>query len=45
PVFGQIKANLGFTRFHLRGKEKVKVDIELALMANNLRKYNLRKAS
>ena len=44
PVFGQIKANLGFTRFHLRGKEKVKVDIQLALMANNLRKYNARKA-
>ena len=45
PVFGQIKANLGFTRFHLRGKEKVKVDIGLAFMANNLKKYSKIKAS
>ena len=39
PVFGQIKANLGFTRFNLRGKSKVKTDIGLVLMANNLKKY------
>ena len=38
-VFGQIKANLRFTRCHLRGKERVKIDIGLVLMANNLRKY------
>lgn len=39
PVFGQIKAVLGFTRFNLRGKSKVKTDIGLALMANNMKKY------
>lgn len=38
-VFGQIKANLGFTRCHLRGKKQVKTDIGLVLMANNIRKY------
>lgn len=38
-VFGQIKANLGYTRCHLRGKERVKTDMGLVLMANNLRKY------
>ena len=44
PVFGQIKALLGFTRFNLRGKSKVKTDIGLALMANNLKKYTKIKA-
>ncbi|EDP68532.1 cassette chromosome recombinase B1 [Carnobacterium sp. AT7] len=44
PVFGQVKANLGFTRFHLRGKEKIKVDIGLAFMANNFKKYRKTKA-
>ena len=44
PVFGQIKANLGFTRFNLRGKSKVKTDIGLALMANNMKKYAKIKA-
>ena len=44
PVFGQIKAILGFTRCHLRGKSKVKTDIGLALMANNLKKYAKIKA-
>ena len=39
PVFGQIKAILGYTRCNLRGKEKVKTDVGLAMMANNLRKY------
>jgi transposase len=38
-VFGQIKAILGFTRFNLRAKSKVKTDIGLDLMANNLKKY------
>ena len=33
------KAVLGFTRFNLRGKSKVKTDIGLVLMANNLNKY------
>lgn len=44
PVFGQIKAVLRFTRFNLRGKSKVKIDIGLALMANNLKKYAKVKA-
>ncbi len=42
PVFGQIKACLGYTRCHLRGKRKVKIDMGLVLMANNLKKYNKR---
>lgn len=44
PVFGQVKAVLGFTRFNLRGKSKVKTDVGLALMANNLKKYTKIKA-
>ena len=42
PVFGQIKACLGYTRCNLRGKRKVKIDMGLILMANNLKKYNKR---
>ena len=44
PVFGFLKANLGFTRFSVRGKTKVKIEIGLALMATNLRKYTKRGA-
>lgn len=44
PVFEQIKAVLGFTQFNLRGKSKVKTDIGLALMANNMKKYAKIKA-
>ena len=36
PVFGQIKACLGYKRCHLRGKRQVKIDMGLVLMANNL---------
>ena len=43
PVFGQIKAILGYTRCNLRGKQKVKTDVDLVLMANNLRKYTKRR--
>lgn len=43
PVFGFLKANLGFTRFSVRGKSKVKNEIGLALMATNLRKYAIRE--
>lgn len=39
PVFGFLKANLGFTRFSVRGKSKVEHEIGLALMAVNIRKY------
>ena len=40
-VFGFLKANLGFTRFSVRGKAKVENETEtgLALMAVNIRKY------
>lgn len=40
PVFGQIKACLGYKRCNLRGKRQVKIDMGLVLMANNLKKYN-----
>src|SRR5690606_1949577 len=39
PVFGFLKANLGFTRLSVRGKEKVINELGFALMAVNLRKY------
>lgn len=39
PVFGSLKANLGFTRFSVRGRRKVKNELGFALMAVNLRKY------
>lgn len=42
PVFGFLKANLGFTRFSVRGESKVENEIGLALMAVNLRKYAAR---
>lgn len=37
-VFGHIKQNMGFRRFHLRGLEKVKVEWGLVSIAHNLRK-------
>lgn len=42
PVFGFLKANLCFTRFSVRGKEKVNNELGFALMAVNLRKYTAR---
>lgn len=44
PVFGQIKACLGYKRCNLRGNRQVKIDMGLVLMANNLLKYNRRRA-
>ncbi|MGX6979168.1 IS1182 family transposase [Vagococcus elongatus] len=38
PAFGNLKANLGFTRFSVRSKNKVKKELGLAFMAVNLRK-------
>lgn len=38
PVFGQIKACLGYKRCNLRGKRQVRIDMGLVLMANNLLK-------
>lgn len=43
PTFGQVKANLGFTRFSVRGQSKVENETNLIFMANNLRKYNKRR--
>src|SRR5690625_3644976 len=40
PVFGFLKANLGFTRMSVRGKPKVHNEMGFALMAVNLRKYS-----
>jgi transposase len=39
--FGDIKHNMGFRRFHLRGKQKVKTEIGLISMAHNLRKVQI----
>ncbi len=41
-VFGFLKANLGFTRMSVRGKEKVKNELGFAFIAVNLRKYTAR---
>ncbi|MFV0560348.1 MAG: IS1182 family transposase [Enterococcus sp.] len=41
-AFGHLKAILGFTRLSVRGTEKVKNELGFALMATNLRKYNLK---
>src|SRR5699024_3298360 len=38
-VFGNLKANLSFRRFSLRGARKVKIETGLALLALNLRKF------
>jgi len=43
PAFGQVKANLGFQRYSVRGKSKVENETDLIFMANNLRKYHKRR--
>jgi len=40
--FGDIKHNMGFRRFHLRGLKKVKTEITLVAMAHNLKKVYLK---
>lgn len=40
-VFGQIKANHGFRRFHLRGKHKVAVEWGLLVIGYNIRRMRL----
>jgi transposase len=40
-VFGNIKQNMGFKRFMLRGMDKVTTEIGLIAMAHNLRKYSV----
>jgi transposase len=37
-VFGNVKQNMGFRRFHLRGLEKVKTEWGLVSIAHNMRK-------
>ena len=39
-IFGNIKQNMGFKRFMLRGLDKVNVEIGLIAMAHNLKKYS-----
>jgi transposase len=40
--YGDIKHNMGFKRFHLRGIKKVKTEFNLVAMAHNLRKMQLK---
>jgi len=40
--FGDIKHNMGFGRFHLRGLKKVTTEFTLVAMAHNLRKKHLK---
>ena len=37
-VFGNVKQNMGFRRFHLRGMEKVKTEWGIVSIAHNMRK-------
>ena len=39
--FGDIKHNMGFRRFHVRGLDKVKTEWTIVAMAHNLRKIHL----
>ena len=41
PVYGNLKQNLGFREFLLRGLEKVKIEMNLACIAHNLQKIYL----
>jgi hypothetical protein len=45
PVFGIIKSAIGFTRFHLRGRQNVASEWLLIALAYNCRRlHNLRPA-
>jgi transposase len=47
-VFGDLKNNQRFRRFHLRGKQKVKAEFGIAALSHNLKKihlHDLNKAS
>jgi len=41
--FGDIKHNMGFRRFHMRGLKKVKTEITIVSIAHNLRKIHLQR--
>lgn len=43
PVFGQMKACLGVTRYHVRGLEKVKKETGLVVLAFNMMKLAVRE--
>ena len=43
PVFGNLKYNLGFQEFSLRGHEKVRGEFNLMSIAHNLRKIHVYK--
>ena len=45
PVYGNIKENLGFRGFLLRGIEKVKIELNLVCIAHNLQKIWKLKAA
>ena len=40
PVFGNLKHNLGYRRFHLRGLEKVNGEFKLMCLASNIKKLH-----
>jgi transposase len=40
PLYGDTKHNKGFTRFHRRGRTKVRTEFRLLMMANNLTKLH-----
>lgn len=42
-VFGDIKRNQSFRRFHLKGKEKVKTEFGIVSIAHNLRKIHCKQ--
>ena len=37
-VFGQIKRNMGYSKFRLRGLEKVNIDLGLLAISHNIKK-------
>jgi len=43
PVFGFLKANLGFTRMYVRGKPKVHNEMGFALMGHLYKKHEKRR--
>lgn len=43
PVFGRMKACLGFTRYHVRGMEKVRKETGLLVLALNMMKLAVRE--
>ncbi|WP_155827234.1 transposase, partial [Furfurilactobacillus rossiae] len=44
PVFADVKAHLRFTRFSVRGLDKVNIEVGLVLMAMNMIKWAREKA-